>query len=72
MLGQIQFVGLEFEIFGGFGWVHSLVLVGELGFGRVQSSYSRVQSSSKLEVFSKMFIIVGFGVRDFCRVRMGS
>ena len=38
VLGWTQFVGLEFGIFGGFGWVHSLVLVGEPGFRRVQSS----------------------------------
>ena len=33
----IGFVGLEFGIFGGFGWVHSSVLVDEPGFGRVRS-----------------------------------
>ena len=27
MLVRTQFVGLEFRIFGGFGWVHSSVLV---------------------------------------------
>ena len=56
----VGFVGSEFEIFGGFGWVRSSVLVGEPGFGRVQSSTSRVRSSLKLEVFCKMFIVVGF------------
>ena len=40
--------------------VRSLVLVGELGFKRVQSLTSRVQSSSKFKDFSKMFIVVGF------------
>ena len=35
VLCQTQFVGSEFGIFGGFGWVRSLVLVGEPGFGRV-------------------------------------
>ena len=58
-------MGSEFGIFGGFGWVRNLVLVGELGFGRVQSSSSRVRSSSKLEVFSKMFIVVGFVGSEF-------
>ena len=65
MLGRTQFVGSEFGNFGGLGWVRSSVLVGKLGFGRVQSSTSRVRSSSKLEVFSKMFIVVGsseFGI----------
>ena len=38
VLGQTQFVGSEFELFGGFGWVRSSVSVGELGFGRVRSS----------------------------------
>ena len=47
VLGRTQFVGSEFGIFGGFGWVCSSVLVGELGFGRVQSLSSRVRSSSK-------------------------
>ena len=58
-------MGSEFGIFGGFGWVRSSVLVGELGFGRVRSSTSRVRSSSKLEVFSKMFIVVGFVGSEF-------
>ena len=40
-------------------------MVGELGFGRVRSSTSRVRSSSKLEVFSKMFIVVGFVGSEF-------
>ena len=31
-------MGLEFGIFGGFGRVHSSVLVDEPGFGRVRSS----------------------------------
>ena len=56
----IGFVGSEFWIFGGFGWVRSSVLVDKLGFGRVRSSTSRVRSSSKFKVFSKMFIVVGF------------
>ena len=34
----VGFVGSEFGIFGGFGWVRSSVLVGEPGFGRVRSS----------------------------------
>ena len=38
MLGRTQFVGSEFGIFGGFGWVCSSVLVGKPGFGRVRSS----------------------------------
>ena len=33
--GRTQFVGSEFGIFGGFGWVHSSVLVGEPGFRSV-------------------------------------
>ena len=61
----VGFVGSEFGIFVGFGWVRSSVLVGELGFGRVRSSTSRVRSSSKLEVFSKMFIVVGFVGSEF-------
>ena len=65
VLGRTQFVGSEFGIFGGFGWVRSSVLVGKLGFGRVRSSTSRVRSSSKLEVFSKMFIVVGFVGSEF-------
>ena len=36
VLGQTQFLGSEFGIFGGFGWVHSSVLVGEPGFERVR------------------------------------
>ena len=39
MLGRTQFVGSEFGIFGGFGWVRSSVLVGEPGFGRVLSLF---------------------------------
>ena len=38
VLGRTQFVGSEFGIFGGFGWVRSSVLVGKPGFGRVRSS----------------------------------
>ena len=41
MMGRMtrtQFVGSEFEIFGGFRWVYSSVLVDKLGFGRVRSS----------------------------------
>ena len=30
-------MGLEFGIIEGYGWVHSLVLVGKPGFGRGQS-----------------------------------
>ena len=30
----------EFRIFGGFGWVHSSVLVDEPGFGRVSNLVS--------------------------------
>ena len=48
-------MGSEFGIFGGFGWVRSSVLVGELGFGRVRSSASRVRSSSKLEVAQMLY-----------------
>ena len=58
VLGRTQFVGSEFGIFGGLGWVCSSVLVGELGFGRVRSSL-------KLEVFYKMFIVVGFVGSEF-------
>ena len=65
MLGQTQFVGSEFGIFGGFGWVRSSVLVGEPGFGRVRSSTSRVRSSSKFIDFSKMFNTVGFVGSEF-------
>ena len=55
MLGRTQFVGSEFGIFGGFEWVRSSVLVGELGFERVRSSTSRVRSSSKLEVAQMLY-----------------
>ena len=51
VLGRTQFVGSEFGIFGGFGWVRSSVLVGELGFGRVRSSTSRVRSSLEFVTF---------------------
>ena len=61
----VGFVGSEFEIFGGFGWVRSSVSASEPGFERVRSSTSRVRSSSKLEVFSKMFIVVGFVGSEF-------
>ena len=47
----VGFVGSEFGIFVGFGWVRSSDLVGKLGFGRVRSSTSRVQSSSKFVIF---------------------
>ena len=59
-------MGSEFGIFGGFGWVHCLVLVHETGFGRVQSS---------------VFLDLGMGlahfwpnrfeVRAFCRASNG-
>ena len=51
MFNTVGFVGSEFGIFGGFRWVRSSVLVGELGFGRVRSSTSRVRSSSKFVIF---------------------
>ena len=35
VLGQIQFAGSEFWIFGGFGWVCSSILVGKPRFERV-------------------------------------
>ena len=35
VLGQTQFIGSKFKIFGGFGWVCSSFLIDELGFGRV-------------------------------------
>ena len=47
----VGFVGSEFGIFEGFGWVRSSDLVGEPGFGRVRSSTSRVRSSSKFVIF---------------------
>ena len=37
MLGQTQFGGSKFGIFGGFGLVRSSSLVDKPGFGRVQS-----------------------------------
>ena len=58
----VGFVGSEFGIFGGFGWVRSSVLVGEPGFGRVRSSTSRVRSSSK-------FVIFGFDPTLLCTSR---
>ena len=39
VLGRTQFVGSEFEIFGGFGRVCSSFLVGKQGFRRVRSLY---------------------------------
>ena len=36
-LNLIIVMGSEFGIFGGFGWVHSSILVDEPGFGRVRS-----------------------------------
>ena len=68
MLGRTQFVGSEFGIFGGFGWVRSSVLVGEPGFGRVRSSDLRFGESWRpynLIIFSKMFIVVGFVGSEF-------
>ena len=50
VLGQIQFAGSEFWIFGGFGWVCSSILVGKPRFERVWSSASMVQSSSKFVI----------------------
>ena len=38
VLGQTQFVGLKFWIFGGFGRVRSLVLVDKPEFKKVRSS----------------------------------
>ena len=34
----VGFVGSEFGIFGGFGWVRSSILVDKPGFGKVRSS----------------------------------
>ena len=48
---RVECCGLEFGIFGEFGWVRSLVLVGKPGFKRVRSSTTRVQSSSKFVIF---------------------
>ena len=47
----VGFVGSEFGIFGGFGWVRSSVLHGKPGFERVRSSTSRVRSSSEFVIF---------------------
>ena len=47
----VGFMGSEFGIFVGFGWVRSSDLVGKLGFGRVRSSTSRVRSSSEFVTF---------------------
>ena len=33
----MEFVGLKFGIFGGFGWVHNSILVDESGFEWVRS-----------------------------------
>ena len=65
VLGQTQFMGSEFGNFGGFRWVFCSVLVCELGFRRVWSLISRVRSSSKFEVFSKIFIVFGFVGSEF-------
>ena len=42
-----------------------MVLVDKSWFRKVRSSTSRVQSSSKFEVFSKMLIVVGFMDSEF-------
>ena len=65
VLGQTQFMGSEFGNFGGFRWVFCSVLVCELGFRRVWSLISRVGSNFNFEVFSKMFIVVGFVGSEF-------
>ena len=38
VLGRTQFMGSKFGIFGGFGWVRSLISAVEPGFGRVRNS----------------------------------
>ena len=68
MLGRTQFVGSEFGILGGFGWVRSSVLVGEPGFGWVRSSDLKFANPGDLIIlsfFSKMFIVVGFVGSEF-------
>ena len=47
-------MGSEFRIFGGFGWVHSSILVDIPGFGRVQSLIEHVQCSGFLEGFERV------------------
>ena len=61
----VGFVGSEFGIFVGFGWVRSSILVGKPGFGRVQSSTSRVRSSSKFSLKCLLFIVVVFVGSEF-------
>ena len=68
MFNTVGFVGSEFGIFGGFGWVRSSVLVGKPGFERVRSSTSRVRSSSKFVIFGfdpTLFLIHFFAVFRF-------
>ena len=60
----VGFVGSEFGIFGGIGWVRSSVLLGKPGFERVRSSTSRVRSSSEFVIFgfdSTLFPTTGGG-----------
>ena len=67
MLDWTNFVGSEFGIFGGFGWVCSSVLVDEPGFGRVRSLVF-----PDLGLGSTYFRAKKFEVRTFWRVRKGS
>ena len=60
-------MNLEFGIFGGFGWVHSLVLVDEPGFGRVLSSVFQ-----DLDLGSACFWPNEFKVQAFWRGSNGS
>ena len=62
VLGQTQFVGSEFGMFGGFGWVCSSVLVGKLGFGRVRSLVFPDLGLGSAHFWPNMF-----EVRAFCR-----
>merc|ERR1712016_356031 len=65
----VGFVGSEFGIFVGFGWVRSSVLVGELGCGRVRSSTSRVRSSSEFVTFGfdpTLTSIINYHLKKFC------
>ena len=61
MLGQTQFVGSEFGIFGGFGRVHSSVLVDEPGFGRVRSSVFPNLGLGSAHFWLKRFEVQAFG-----------
>ena len=64
MIIVVGFVGSEFGIFVGFGWVHSSDLVGKLGFRRVGSLTSRIRS------IVRSLILLGSTQPELCDVRV--